>query len=158
MNSQLFPELFQVAEIEITYRNPTPFNERIIVNKSQNAYEILIATWDIDKIELVEQFKILLLNRLNHCLGIVNLSTGTSFGAPVDPRLVFATALKANATALVLAHNHPTGNLSPTDDDITTTKSLIKAADFLGIAVSDHLILSKDGFFSFRAHGLLSSK
>ncbi|MBA4853452.1 JAB domain-containing protein [Emticicia sp. BO119] len=158
MNGQLFPEIFQVAEIEISYRNTTPFNERILVNKSQSAYEILNASWDKDKIELVEQFKILLLNRQNHCLGIVNLSTGSSFGTPVDPRLVFAAALKANATALVLAHNHPTGNVSPTNDDIVTTKSLAKAAELFGIAIFDHLILSKDGFFSFGANGLLPKK
>lgn len=153
MDKPLFPELFQVPEIQMSYHNPTPYHDRIKVKGTHIAYEILNCTWDMDKIELVEQFKVLLLNQDNGCLGIVDLTMGIINFCPFDPRLIFGAALKANATAMVLAHNHPSGNLTPSTNDIASTKKIVQAAKLLGMTVMDHLILTTQGYYSFLQHG-----
>lgn len=155
MSSLLFPELFQVAEIEVSYNNPIPYQDRIKVSGTSTAYDIFSCTWDRGKIELVEQCKVLLLNKNNHCLGIVNLTMGIINFCPFDPRLIFGTALKANATAIVIAHNHPSGSLTPSSDDITMTENTVKAAKLLGMSVMDHLILTANGYFSFLKSGIM---
>lgn len=155
MDSQLFPELFQVSEIEVSYRNPMPYDNRVKVSSTSVAYDIFNCTWDRGKIELVEQIKVLLLNHDNGCLGIVNLTMSIINFCPFDPRLVFATVLKTNATAIVLAHNHPSGSLNPSNNDIAVTKSIVKAAKLLGITVMDHLILTAHGYYSFSENNIL---
>lgn len=149
MSSQLFPEMFQVTEIEINYRNPVPHQDRVKINTPSMAYQVFNSTWDKSKIELVEQSKILLLNHANYCLGIVNLSVGTLTSCPLDSRMIFSVALKANATAFVLAHNHPSSDPTPSLDDTTATKNIVKAGKLFGIAMMDHLILTSHGYFSF---------
>lgn len=125
MSSLLFPEMFQVAEIEVSYRNPIPYQDGIKVPSTSIAYDIFRCTWDKGKIELVEQCKVLLLNKNNHCLGIINLTMGINNFCPFDPRLVFGTTLKAIATAIVLAHNYPSSRLEPSADDIIITKNTL---------------------------------
>lgn len=155
MSIPLFPEMFQVAEIEINYRNPVPHQDRIKINMPSMAYQVFICTWDKSKIELVEQSKILLLNRANYCLGIANLSIGTLTSCPLDTRMIFSIALKANATAFVLAHNHPSGDYMPSEDDTKATKNIVKAGNLFGIAMMDHIILTSHGYFSFAENKIL---
>jgi DNA repair protein RadC len=102
-----------------------------------------------------EEFKILLLNRANEVLGIYPLSKGGITGTVVDQRLIFAVALKCNATGIILCHNHPSGKLLPSEADITLTKSICKCADLLEINLLDHLIITKNGFYSFSNEGKL---
>lgn len=99
--------LFSVNEVEISYRNKTPYRDRIQIIRSATAYEILRTAWDENKLELLEQFKILLLDRKNNCLAISDISTGSMIACIVDPKVIFVTALKANACGIILAHNHP---------------------------------------------------
>lgn len=155
MDIPLFPELFQVSEIEISYHNHTPFADRIKISNTSTALDIFNSTWDRNKIELVEECKILLMNITGHCLGIINLSTGSANRCPFDIRIVMAATIKANASAIILAHNHPGGSLTPSNDDISLTKTLVKAAKLLGIAIIDHLILTKHGYFSFSQNKIL---
>ena len=146
--------LNEVAEIKVSYKTTnTPKIKITTVNK---AFEVLLSLWDLDTIELQEEFKILLLNRANEVLGIYPLSKGGITGTVVDSRLIFAVALKCNATGILLCHNHPSGNLKPSDADITLTRSIKKCADFLDITLIDHLIITKNGFYSFSNEGKLS--
>ena len=94
------------------------------MSSSKDAYSILLDSWDDEKLEFVEQFKVLLLNRANRVLGIYEASTGGVSGTVADPKLVFAAALKSNATAIILAHNHPSGQLKPSDADLKLTQKL----------------------------------
>jgi DNA repair protein RadC len=144
----------EVAEIKVSYS--TTSTPKIKITSVNKAFEVLLSLWDLDTIELQEEFKILLLNRANEVLGIYPLSKGGITGTIVDSRLIFAVALKCNATGILLCHNHPSGNLKPSDADITLTKSIKKCADFLDITVIDHLIITKNGFFSFSNEGKLS--
>ena len=110
-----------VSEIELTYKPKIKASQRPKIGASKDAYDIFLQSWDTNKIEFVEQFKILLMNRANKVLGLFEVSTGGVTGTVADPRLIFAAALKANACAIILAHNHPSGNLKPSkaDEDLT---------------------------------------
>jgi DNA repair protein RadC len=146
--------LLNVAEIKVAYStNNTP---RVKISSVDVAFKVLLASWDIDTIELQEEFKILLLNKANEVLGVYPLSRGGITGTVVDQRLIFAVALKCNATGIIMCHNHPSGKLMPSETDITLTKSIGKCSDLLGINLLDHLIITKNGFYSFSNDGKLS--
>ena len=97
----------------------------------------------------------LYLNRANRVLGSYKLSKGGITGNIADVRLILGVALKTLATGLILAHNHPSGNLTPSDADLRLTMNVKKAAKLMDIELLDHLILSIDGFCSFVDDGLL---
>jgi len=88
--------------------------------------------------------------------GIVDLSTGGGGSTVMDSKVIFTIALKATATSLILAHNHPSGNLRPSSQDITVTEKLVKAAKLLEIEVHDHLIISENGYYSMAEEGLMA--
>lgn len=135
-----------LAEIQVSYNTNS---NKPKIETSHNAYEILLASWFTGTLELQEEFKVLLLNRANHVLGIYNLSKGGTAGTIVDVKLLFAVALKCNATSIIVAHNHPSGRLKPSVQDIEITKKIKEASKFLNIKLLDHLIISKDGYYSF---------
>ena len=83
------------------------------------------------------------------------VALGNSNSAIINPREVFFDAVEARASAVILVHNHPSGNASPSKDDIDATKRLCAAADILGISVLDHIIITKDEYFSFKEHNML---
>ncbi|MEE1884382.1 JAB domain-containing protein [Pedobacter flavus] len=147
--------LFKVAEVKISYKQHFKISERPKISKSQDAYSVLLNGWNLETISLYEEFKLLLLNRSNRVLGIVNLSVGGITGTVVDPRLIFVCALKANACNLILAHNHPSGALTPSEEDIKLTSKISNAAKLLEITVFDHLIVTDNGYYSFADNGLL---
>ena len=95
------PTLFQVTEVELTYRNKINPKDRIKITSAASAYDILHEAWDQNRIELLEQFKIILLSRNNSCLGIADVSTGGTAACLVDPKIIFSIALKANASGMI---------------------------------------------------------
>jgi len=146
--------LFNVSEIKVAYS--TTNTPKVKIKSGEDAYDVLLASWNLDTIELQEEFKILLLNRANEVLGVYPLSKGGITGTVVDQRLIFAVALKCNATGIIMSHNHPSGKLLPSEADITLTKSIVKCAELLEISLLDHLIITKNGFYSFSNEGKLS--
>ncbi len=92
------------SEVELIYKSKVKASERPQILSSKDAYEILMKIWDEGKIDFVEQFNILLINRANKVLGVYKVSTGGITGTVADPRQIFTAALKANACGLVLAH------------------------------------------------------
>jgi len=141
--------LLKVAEIELVYRSPTKPSERPKVMNSKDAYDILLGTWDMDKIELAEQFKVLLLDRGSRCMGVSTLASGGITGCVADLSLAFATAIKARASSIIIAHNHPSGNLQQSVQDEKLTKKFSEAGKILDISVHDHLIVTREGYTSF---------
>ena len=91
----------------------------------------------------------MLLNRANKILGIFTVSTGGVAGTVADPKVTFATALKGNASSIILAYNHPSGNLKPSEADRQLTNKLSQAGKLLDISVLDHLIITAEEYFSF---------
>jgi len=144
-----------VAEIELVYKSKVKPSERPLVKSAKECYELLKLTWDENKIEFVEQFKVVLMNRAHRVLGIYELSTGGVTGTVADPKLVFIAALKANACNIILTHNHPSGNLKPSRADEELTKKIATAGMYLDIKVADHIIVTGEGYYSFADEGLL---
>lgn len=149
--------LNNVSEIEIVYKKKVGCNmsDRPKIISSKDAYKVLIHYWDQDKIDLLEEFKVLYLNRAKRVLQIYPLSQGGITETIADPRLILAAGLKLVASYIVLAHNHPSCNLTPSKADIELTRKIKTAASFLDIHVLDHFIISSEGYLSFADEGLL---
>lgn len=147
--------MLQVAEIQLTYRPVIRPQDRLKITSAHEAYRLLLESWDSGKIEFIEQFKLMLLNRNNKVLGIYTVSTGGLAGCIVDMKLVFASALLSCASAIILSHNHPSGNLKPSEQDLILTRRVREAGKVLEIEVQDHIIVAKDGYYSFADEGHL---
>ena len=152
-NTIIANDIYQVAEIELIYKTQAKVSQRPKVVSSKDAYGVFMKSWNMNKIELLEEFKVLLLNKANKVLAMYEMSTGGISGTVADVRLVFASALKANAVSIVLCHNHPSGNIKPSRQDEFLTQKFKSAGDVLDINVTDHLIISKDQYFSFKDEG-----
>jgi DNA repair protein RadC len=144
-----------VAEIELVYKTNVKPSQRAKITTSKDAADLLQKIWNEDKIEFVEQFKVLLLNRSNRVLGAVDISSGGVTGTVADPKLVFVAAIKANAVAIIIAHNHPSGNLSPSKADGDLTQKIKNAGLLLDIKLLDHVIVTTEGYYSFADEGVL---
>lgn len=144
----------EVAEISLSYSAKVKAKDRPKITGSQTAHAILRENWSTGKIEMQEEFKALLINKGNQVLGIVPLSVGGIAGTVVDLKLLFATACKGLASALIIAHNHPSGQLRPSDADRKLTNAIADAGKLLDILLLDHIILAPDGdFYSFADNG-----
>lgn len=133
---------YTLKEIDVVYKPLAEMVSRPSITCPQDAVSVFRENWDDMKIGLVEQFKVMYLNRGNKVLGITNLSSGGITGTVVDPKVLFAVALKVAASAVILAHNHPSGNLTASQEDIKLTQKLEQVGKILDIAVLDHIILS----------------
>lgn len=138
----------KVTEIQVSYKRPEKiWNEKICSSKIIT--EVLRSFWDENTIELIEEFYIILLDTSNEVIGYRCVSRGGLTQTVVDPKIVFSVALKCAATQIILAHNHPSGSLKPSGPDIELTRKLIKCAQFLEIKILDHIIITKDSYYSF---------
>ena len=147
--------LKQLAEIEISYKTKVKPSDRIKISSSENCFSTLQNVFNQDKIEHVEEFIILCLNRANKVLGWAKISSGGLAGTVCDPKVIFQIALNANASGIVLSHNHPSGNLKPSQEDISMTKRLKDGAKLLDINIIDHIIMTTEGYYSFEDEGIL---
>ncbi len=143
-----------ISEISLTYKRKVKASDRPKINSSLSAYQLFRENWNDLTINLFEEFKILLLNRNNQCMGIMTLSQGGVSGTLVDPKLVFVSALKVRACGIILGHNHPSGNLKASKSDIALTEKLELGGKYLDLKVLDHIILTDDNYFSFADNDL----
>lgn len=149
----LFPAT--IAEINVGYSHTLKAYERHKITSSQDAIDVLRAKWQPDQIQYVEEFKTILLDRGNRVLGIHHVSKGGQSGTVADPKTIFSAALKAHSAAIILAHNHPSGQLKPSQADLQLTHKLKEAGKLLDLPILDHVILTVDGYFSWADHGIL---
>ncbi len=142
--------LFSFNEVQVSY---TCKQVGPAITQSRDAWELLSPNWlDMD---YCESFYVILLNRGNKVLGVCKISTGSVSGTVADPKKIFQTALAANASAVILAHNHPSGNLKPSNPDRRLTEKVKQSGILLDLPIMDHLIITRKGFFSFADEGLL---
>lgn len=144
-----------VAEVQLVYHNKVRPSERPKVLSVEDAYRILLEHWNKETIELQEEFKVMLLNRNGGLLGIYDLSKGGISSTVVDARLIYAAAIKAAASSIILAHNHPSGELTPSKADEELTRKIDAGCKLLELKVNDHLIITPENYFSFASEGLL---
>ncbi|WP_345948847.1 JAB domain-containing protein [Mucilaginibacter sp. PAMB04274] len=138
-----------VNEIQLSYKRHMAPEDKIQISGAETAYSVLHSQWDENRIDLVEDFKVLLLNRAMRLIGIYHVSSGTTSAAIVDPKLVFVAALNANASSIILAHNHPSRNLKPSEADHQLARQLKAGGELLDIKVHDHIIVTNEGYYSF---------
>jgi DNA repair protein RadC len=142
-----------ISEIELVYK-PSISNKPII-SSPLDAYKVFMDFYPRETLHLQEHFFVAYLNRFNRVLGVLHLSSGGITGTIADIRLIFGTALKAAASGLVISHNHPSGNLKPSDRDVEITKKIKDAGDMLDIKLMDHIIVGHDGqYLSFSDESL----
>jgi DNA repair protein RadC len=146
----------QVAEVQLSYKSKVKASDRPVIRSSFDCYQMLLQIWEDHSLELSESFKVLYLNRANQVLCFYSLSTGGMTGTVADPRLIFMTALKVAACNLILCHNHPSGNLKPSEADIELTRKIVDAGRLLDIRVLDHMIVTAEGYYSFSDEGLIN--
>ena len=143
-----------LAEIELSYKPKKAHHP--IIKSSADVYYHLLRFFPEDTIALQERFVAGYVNRANRLIGVCNISTGGITGTVADPRLVLSVALKCAATGIILAHNHSSGNLQPSEADIEITKKIESACKFLDIKLLDHIIIAPTGnYLSFRDDGLI---
>jgi len=142
-------------ELSITYTKKLFSNTSITNSKAANLLIREMYQHTSSEVELKEYFFIVLLNRANEVIGYHKLSEGGICSTLVDKRLAFGTALKSLAVGLLLVHNHPSGSLKPSKEDINLTKDFKIAGELLDIAIIDHIIISAEDYYSFADEGLM---
>jgi DNA repair protein RadC len=142
-----------IAGLELGRRRQDTTEPEIVrITHSKHIFDLLYQEFtDI----FHEEFWILLLNKSNKLISKHQISTGGIASTVTDPRVVFKLALEKNAAALILAHNHPSGNLKPSQEDIKLTKKMVEGGKILDIQVLDHLIFAEKKYFSFADEGIL---
>ena len=142
-----------VPEVRLVYRTPrSKASDRPQVNTSASAYMCFRPYFE-ECMETYETFMILLLDRGNRCKGVARISEGGLHGTVVDPKLVFGFATRTLSCGIILAHNHPSGQLKASQQDLDLTQNLISGGRLLDIEVHDHLILTRTGYLSWSDEG-----
>ena len=141
------PNLFKVAEVQLIYKTKVKPAERLKISSSKDAFEIIKNYIKLEEHEHIERVYIILLNRANKVLGINKIADGAQSGCIMDPKIIFQNVLKSNAASFIIWHNHPSGNLKPSKEDINISEKLKQASKLLDVSFLDHLIISNDEKF-----------
>jgi DNA repair protein RadC len=142
-------------KISISFDKILKKSELMKITSSRDAYEIFKRVFNADTFHWCEEVLILCLNNSNKVIGFNKVSSGGMTGTVIDVRMIFTTALNSLATAIIIAHNHPSGTLIPSEADKAITEKIRKAGDFLDIKVLDHIIITDENYFSFLDDGIL---
>ena len=140
-------KLFELKKIQTEFPN-------VKITSSKDGYDFIKQFYG-DDIEIFESFFILLLNRANKTIGYAKISQGGITGTVVDIKLVAKYAVESLAQSVILAHNHPSGTLAPSEADISITNKIISGLKLLEVNVLDHVILTNESYYSFADNGLL---
>lgn len=141
---------FKVREIDITFKEEKLFDNT--VRTSEDAYRF-IKEIIFEGLEIQEHFVVLYMNQANRIIGYYKHSKGTINSTQVDIEIIMAVAIKTLSKAMIISHNHPSGNLRPSEADRKLTQQLKKSAKLFQIAVLDHVIATADGYYSFADSG-----
>ncbi len=145
----------EIAEVFVSYKTNVRPSDRKHIRSSKDAELIMRSLWNNDTLELRESMILLLVNRANKVLGHFIVSEGGVAGTVVDPKLIFVVALKCLAHGIILCHNHPSGNLRPSQSDLDLTKKIKEAGKLLEIQLLDHLILTTESYTSLADEGII---
>lgn len=136
-------------EIEISYIYKDSIDDHPIITNAEQIHELLKVIWKPRSLNHREEFIAIMLNRANRVLGYYKVSTGGIASTAVDPLLIFQAALKSNASSIIMAHNHPSGSLLPSANDVILAKRLELLGEFIGIKVLDHIIIGQGGIWNY---------
>lgn len=142
----------KLSEITISYKPRSRAKDLPLALSSEDTVSYLRKVWS-SNISRVEEVYLLVLNNSNRILGFSHISKGGICATVLDPRVIFQIALKANATKIIVAHNHPSGILTPSSQDYQITKVIKEAGKLMQIDLLDHIIITKDSYYSFAENG-----
>lgn len=146
----------KIPEIKISFKiDKVKKSELTQIMSSRDGYDVFKQIFDADTIDWLEESIVLCLNRANKVVGFYKLSGGGMTGVIMDTKVVFTVALNCGASSIIVAHNHPSGQLKPSDADIRVTENLKKAGIIMDIPLLDHIIVTDEGYYSFGDDGKL---
>lgn len=144
----------KVSEVKLTYSNKVKASDRMQISCSKDLYIFLNDfVYDKETMQLRESFKMVLLNSANKVLGYSSMFEGGTNSTLADIRMIMQTTLLSNATSIIISHNHPSGQLNPSNEDITLTRKVKEACDLFAIRFLDHIIMTDEGYYSFADEG-----
>lgn len=141
----------EATEIFIYYKNKNPNTTQLL--DSRQVYDFIFKQYDKSTIEIQENVKMMLLNNSNCVLGVYDVSKGGMNSSIIDLKLLLAVIIKSAASSVILIHNHPSGNLKPSEEDRKITQKIVNACKLMDVRFTDHLIISKSGYYSFADNG-----
>lgn len=144
---------YKVCEVKLTYKSKIKASEREKILSAENAYKILLSVFDSETIQYKEFFKVILMNRANKVLGVCHILEGGLNETSADIRIIMQAVILGNASAIILAHNHPSGNIQPSMQDDQVTKRVKEIAKLIGINLLDHLIITDETYYSYSENG-----
>lgn len=142
-----------IPEIGIKYKRSQVNYDSI--HSQDDVYKTMLKMYDDDSIDYLESFIVMFLDSANVPIAFFKASQGGLTGCLVDVRSVLTMALKCGAVQIILSHNHPSGRLKPSQADKNLTKKINNACDILDISLLDHLIISREDYFSFKTEGII---
>jgi DNA repair protein RadC len=145
----------QLPELRIKVERKDGDGQVYKVKQSSNAAEFFRTIFNADTILWTEESAMICLNRANEVIGYFKVSSGGTAATIMDAKVIFTQALQSGAHSIILAHNHPSGNLQASEQDIKLTKQLVNAGSVLDIRVFDHIILTDKGHMSMADEGLM---
>ncbi|MFY8161509.1 MAG: JAB domain-containing protein [Candidatus Kapaibacteriota bacterium] len=154
-DSDVQSKKFKVEEIDLIRKGKKSYEGVPIINSSNSAVEIFRQFWDEEALSISEHMNVMLLNRANKIIGLYQHSKGGVTGTILDVEMVVLSAVKSLAKGVIVAHNHPSGNLRPSKADKDMTEKLKNALKIVDITLLDHLIITEEGFFSFGDDGIM---
>ncbi|MFZ4705453.1 MAG: JAB domain-containing protein [Bacteroidales bacterium] len=143
----------QIAEVKMSYSPDIDISIAPKITGSGDAAKCFSQDWE--DVQYIERFKIMLLTRSNRVKGIVSISQGGLTACIVDTKIILQAALLSNSSSIIIAHNHPSGNLEASEADKKITQTIKEACKFQDIALLDHVIITANGYYSFADEGLL---
>lgn len=144
-----------LPEFELILKKKNLHHDHIVVKSSDDAHKAARMIFNDGTILWTEEFILMCLDRKNEIIGVHKISSGGTSAVIVDPKVVFHLALQNTASSIIVAHNHPSGNLKASQQDIDMTKKLQRIGKDLEMPVLDHLILSDAGYISMSDEGLM---
>lgn len=140
-------EIGDLAKVSVSYIRKSTYKKRPKITNQYDAFQVAWRVFDLNLIEIQEQFLAIYMNRSNVVIGTKLHFIGGLSSVTVDVKLIMATAINLMASCVILAHNHPSGSLEPSEQDIRLTRRVKEAFKLLDIELYDHLIISPEGNF-----------
>lgn len=146
--------VLKVCDVKLTYKTKVKSSERPVIVLAEDVYRLLVDhVYNEGTIQYKEYLKLILLNKAGKLLGVAHISEGGIDETSADIRIIMQAAILGNASSIILAHNHPSGNLKPSTQDDLVTENLRKAAKLFNITLLDHIIVTDSGYFSYLDEG-----
>lgn len=149
-------DMYSVSEVKLSYKPKVKAKDRPQIRSSRDIFNLLIGSvYDTETIEYKEYFKVILLNNQNKVLGIHLISEGGISETTVDIRLIMQAVLLSHSTKIILTHNHPSGEITPSKSDDKMTEKIKQACKLMDIVLLDHLIVCPDKYYSYADEGCI---